>query len=206
MQPKELNQELGNIDLYLLDLLLKGYLDANMKILDAGCGEGRNAHWFIKNDYQVYGIDQNPSAIRFVRILAQSLNPHYDTHRFQEGDLSKILFPNTTFQAIICSAVLHFAQSEEHFLQMWAELWRVLTPQGFLFLRMASAEGIETQIQALKNGQYLLPDGSQRFLMTSALWQKINATYQLEILEPMKTVLVHGQRSMNVMVLKKLGS
>jgi tellurite methyltransferase len=136
-------------------------------------------------------------------MIAKSLHPQYDIHRFQEGSLDKIMMPSETFDAVICSAVLHFAQSEEHFLKMWSELWRVLKPEGILFIRMASLEGMEAQAQELGNGQYNLPDGSTRFLLTPKLWHHLEETYQLTIVEPLKTVLVHQQRSMNVIVLRK---
>ncbi|WP_332912670.1 hypothetical protein [Algoriphagus boritolerans] len=47
MEVTELNQLLGNVDIYLLDQILKGRFSKEMKILDAGCGEGRNAVYFI---------------------------------------------------------------------------------------------------------------------------------------------------------------
>jgi hypothetical protein len=49
---KELNQLLGNIDIYLLDQILKARFEKHCKILDAGCGEGRNLIFFVRNEYQ----------------------------------------------------------------------------------------------------------------------------------------------------------
>lgn len=48
-----LNKLLGNIDIYLLDQILKGRFTKEMRILDAGCGEGRNLIYFLHEGFQV---------------------------------------------------------------------------------------------------------------------------------------------------------
>lgn len=48
---------IGDTDIYLLDQIMKGRYNANDKILDAGCGNGRNLHWFLLYNISVYGID-----------------------------------------------------------------------------------------------------------------------------------------------------
>ena len=50
---KELNHLLGNIDIYLLDQILKDRFKKSFKILDAGCGEGRNLIYFVRNGFKL---------------------------------------------------------------------------------------------------------------------------------------------------------
>ena len=38
----ELRAQFGDVDIYLFDQLLRGRFDARRRILDAGCGGGRN--------------------------------------------------------------------------------------------------------------------------------------------------------------------
>ena len=64
MDINSLNRLLGNIDIYLLDQILKGRFTKEMKILDAGCGEGRNTVYFLHEGYQIFGADSNPIAIQ----------------------------------------------------------------------------------------------------------------------------------------------
>ncbi len=40
MNFQDLNKEIGNIDIYLLDQILKGRYQQTHRILDAGCGFG----------------------------------------------------------------------------------------------------------------------------------------------------------------------
>ena len=200
---KELNHLLGNIDIYLLDQILKGRFPQNYKILDAGCGEGRNLIYFLRNNHRVYGIDINEDAIGMLKYVATSVNRTYPLKRFVVGDLVKIPWKNNKFDAIISSAVLHFAENENHFQQMVAELDRVLKPGGLLFARMATDVGILDQAKPLDDGKFLLPDGSVRFLLTHKLLDEMMAKFGFEFVEPYKSVVVDGNRSMSTLVLKK---
>jgi SAM-dependent methyltransferase len=204
MQIAELNRLLGNIDIYLLDQILKGRFTPDMKILDAGCGEGRNAVYFINSGYQVFGIDENELAIQYIRYLSKSLKPDYDAHRFQVGKLEEIPFHTSAFDAVICSAVLHFAADEINFWGMMDEMLRVLKPGGILWFRMTTAfGGMKEESRELGGGKYLLPDGSERFLIAQEHVDKL-LEKGLRFLEVPKSVLVHGQRTMGVFVFEKI--
>jgi len=203
MNPKELNKLLGNIDIYLLDQILKERFSKNMRILDAGCGEGRNSIYFLNDGYRIFGIDQEELAIQYLKYLAKTIHPKYDLARFQVAKLEEIPFHDGAFDAVICSAVLHFAQSEKHFFQMVKELLRVLKPGGFLWFRSCTGfGGILEQGQPIGEGRYLIPDGSERFVITREILQQIE-DLGLKFLEEPKTVLVLDQREMGVFLLQK---
>jgi SAM-dependent methyltransferase len=205
MEITELNRLLGNVDIYLLDQILKGRFGKEMKILDAGCGEGRNTVYFVNKGYQIFGIDPNETAIQYCRYQARSLNPDFDLHRFLVGGLEEIPFHAGAFDAVICSAVLHFADSEEHFQAMVSEIHRILKPGGIFWFRMCTGfGGILEQSETLGNGKYRLPDGSERFVMTSVEVESLEKR-GFRFLENPKTVLVLGQREMGVFVLEKAG-
>lgn len=204
MNHEQLNQELGNIDLYLLDQILKGRYKPHMRILDAGCGEGRNLVWFLKNDYPVYGIDKDPSAILMLQFMAKSLNPALPKEHFQQAAVEDMPFPPNAFDALISNAVLHFAQDEGHFMEMMAEMHRVLKPEGSLFIRMTSDfGGMAERAQEVGEGKYLLPDGSLRFLLTDTLLYNIQDEFGFQLAEPLKTVNVDNSRCMSTLILTK---
>lgn len=204
MDIKSLNNLLGNIDIYLLDQILKGRFHQEMNILDAGCGEGRNSIYFLNGGYRIFGIDSDLSAIQMARVYAKTIDKSYDTLRFQKASVQDIPFHNAAFDAVISSAVLHFAKSTEDFEKMWAEMLRVLKPGGTFFLRTCTdRDNILANSPSLGHGVYLLPDGSERFVFTEELEKQLVQKYGLEYLEPPKSVLVHGQRSMGVFVFRK---
>jgi len=200
---RELNHLLGNIDIYLLDQILKGRFEKNHKILDAGCGEGRNLIYFVRNEYQVFGIDKDGDTIQMLKYLVKSINNTYPQDRFITGDVEAMPYNNSEFDAIISSAVLHFAENKAHFLSMIKELVRVLRSGGLLFVRMTFNEGMEDKIKPVKQGKFLLPDGSVRFLLNRQLLHEIMDQHGFEFIEPLKTVIVDNMRCMSTLVLRK---
>ena len=193
----------GEIDIYLFDQILKGSFDVDSNILDAGCGGGRNLVYFLRSGYEVFAVDENPQAIEQVRLLAKTLNPILPPENFQVSTVEKMPFPSERFDVVISNAVLHFASDERHFYQMIGEMWRVLSNGGLFFARLASTIGIEEKIKLIEERRYLLPDGSERFLVDEQFL--ITATNQLGGIwvEPLKTTNVQNLRCMTTWVLQK---
>ncbi|HAA14484.1 MAG TPA: class I SAM-dependent methyltransferase [Cytophagales bacterium] len=203
LSPEQINRYLGNVDLYLLDQILKGRFNPDMKVLDAGCGEGRNLSYFLRNGYHVEGIDRNEDAIRMIKFVARLTVTNYPEEHFQIGDLLQLPYPGDQFQLVICNAVLHFAESEDEFWQMWKELTRMVAPDGYLFVRTASVLGLDLPVKKQDVGRYWLPDGSLRFLLDRSHWDTILASENWELVEPLKVVSVDEQRGMSTIVLQK---
>ncbi|MDF9801127.1 tellurite methyltransferase [Catalinimonas alkaloidigena] len=204
MFPQGLNQLLGNIDIYLLDHILKGHFTPDMRLLDAGCGEGRNLVYFIRQGYDVWGVDQDTAALRMLRMYGRSLHPDFDPEKFIEDDVADISLPPESFDGIISSAVLHFAHNHIHFSKMFAELTRLLRPGGLLFIRTAMLAGIGQEVKTLgDNGRYLLPDGSERYLLQVDMLEDLCEQHAYQLVEPLKYVVVHNARSMGVILLQK---
>jgi SAM-dependent methyltransferase len=194
----------GDIDIYLFDQILKGRFSINQSILDAGCGSGRNLIYFLRNGYEVFAVDENPHAVEQVRLLANALDPNLSNDNFQVSAVENMPFSDERFDAVISSAVLHFAENEMHFYRMLEEMWRVLKSGGLFFARLASTIGIEDKIQLIEERRYLLPDGSERFLVDEKLLNAtINRIGAIQ-LEPLKTTNVQNLRSMTTCVLSKV--
>ena len=192
-----LEEIIGSTDIYLVDQIMKGRYKANDIILDAGCGYGRNLHWFLRNNVVIYGIDQDVNAIHDL----QRRHPAV-TGQFRQSAVEKMPFEKGQFDHVISSAVLHFAKDTEHFGQMIAEMVRVLKPLGSLFIRMTSDIGIEDKVQPVGNGVYDIPDGSRRFLLTRTLLADVMRKNGLSFLEPLKTVNVNDIRCMSTILLR----
>lgn len=79
---------------------------------------------------------------------------------------------------------------------MLEELWRVLKPGGFLFVRLASSIGLEKDISFSRVGHYKIPDGSERFLVDLEMLLKQTERLGGTLLEPVKTTNVQGLRCM----------
>ena len=199
----KLSDTFGNIDIYLFDQLLKGRFDECKTLMDAGCGGGRNIVYFLRNGYLVSGIDQDAGAIERVRALSERLAPANEPGNFVVAAVEQMPFADASFDLVICSAVLHFANDKDHFDQMLRSLWRVLKPSGFFFARLASDIGIETMVKPLGNGRYLLPDGSVRYLVSYETLAQYTKELGGELYEPIKTTNVSNQRCMTTWCVRK---
>ncbi|MCR8558366.1 class I SAM-dependent methyltransferase [Mucilaginibacter sp. BJC16-A38] len=201
---QNLQQLYGNIDIYLFDQLLKGRFDNCHKILDAGCGGGRNLIYFLRNGFDVYGIDPNPQAVEAVKALATALAPNLSLTNFKTAAAEDLPFNDEAFDLVISSAVLHFANNEDHFEAMLTSMWKVLKPGGYLFARLASDIGIEDKVKHIENRRYLLPDGSVRFLVNEQMLLNYTQNLKGQLFEPIKTTNVQNLRCMTTWCLQKV--
>lgn len=193
----------GDIDIYLFDQILKNRFTDQMTILDAGCGAGRNLIYFLKSGCRVFAVDQNNEAIQYVREVAKTLSPTLPAGNFRVSKVEEMPFRNEYFDAVISSAVLHFAGDERQFNAMLEEMWRVLKKDGLLFARLASSIGIEDKIELSENRRYQLPDGSERFLVDEEMLLQTTSRLGGVLVEPIKTTNVQNLRSMTTWVIRK---
>src|SRR4051794_28458443 len=191
-----LQEQFGPIDIYLFDQLLRGRIAPGMRIFDAGCGSGRNLVYLLREGYEVFGVDEDPRAVEATRRLAGAEN-------FRVEPLESMSFPDAFADLVISSAVLHFARDEAHFDAMLRGTWRVLRPRGLFFCRLASTIGIEDQVRHVSGRRFLLPDGSERYLVDEAILMRLTAELGGELLDPLKTTVVQNQRSMTTWVMRK---
>ena len=203
-----LRKQFGDIDIYLFDQLLRGRIVSGMKVLDAGCGSGRNLIYLLRAGFDVWGVDESEEAIVAVQRLAVELQQVVPPERFRVERVESMSHDSGSMDVVISSAVLHFARDASHWLAMVHEMWRVLAPGGLLFARLATTVG-QPHVRPLGGGggggggRYAMPDGTTRFLVDHE--RLLNVTRDLggSLLDPLKSTVVHDQRSMGTWVVRK---
>jgi SAM-dependent methyltransferase len=186
-------EHFGNIDIYLFDQILRGRIAPGMRIVDAGCGYGRNVVYFLNEGYEVYGVDRDADAIASLPANGN----------FHVASIEAMPFPDAFADVVIAHSVLHFASNDAHFQAMLAGLWRVLKPGGMLFTRLASTIGMEHRMRHIEGRRYLLPDGSERYLVDEALLMALTKGLGGKLLDPIKTTIVQDARCMTTWVVGK---
>ncbi len=194
-------EQFGQIDIYVFDQILRGNIAAGMTVLDAGCGYGRNLVHLLREGCEVFALDANAEGVEHVRALAAELAPGLPTENFQVGVIEKLLWADDFADVVICSSVLHFARGEQHFLAMVEELWRVLRPGGLLFCRLGSRIGME--FPRVRANVYRIGDGSEWFLVDEAALLNMTAQMDALLVDPLKTTIVQDYRCMTTWVLRK---
>ena len=204
--PDDLRAAFGQIDIYLFDQLLKGRIAPGMRVLDAGCGSGRNLHYLMRAGYEVAGVDEEPRRIESVRAMATELNPALDPAAFVTASVAELPFPDASFDVVLSNAVLHFSSNPESWQRAVDEMWRVLAPGGMFWSRLASHIGIEDRVVPIgdpADHRYRLPDGSDRFLVSEADLVDQTDAWGARLLDPIKTTNVQGARCMTTWVVEK---
>jgi SAM-dependent methyltransferase len=172
-----------------------------MRVLDAGCGYGRNIVYLLREGAEVFALDQDAEGIEHVRRLSVSLETGLPAENFQVGSIERMPFADGFADVVLCSSVLHFARGDEHFRSMLAELWRVLRPGGMLFCRLGSRIGMD--FERVKENIYVVGDGSKWFLVDEEMLMDLVEEMDAVLVDPLKTTIVQDYRCMTTWVLRK---
>jgi SAM-dependent methyltransferase len=196
-----IQEQFGQIDIYVFDQILRGNIAAPMRVVDAGCGYGRNLVHLLREGCQVFAVDEEAAAIDHVRQLSASLSTGLPAKNFQTGLIEQMPFPSDFADVVICNSVLHFARDEAHFRAMLAELWRVLRPGGMLFCRLGSRIGMD--FERLRENIFIVGDGSQWFLVDEEMLLELTDELNAVLVDPLKTTIVQDYRCMTTWVTRK---
>ena len=196
---------LGPIDIYLFDQLHRGRIAPGMRIFDAGCGGGRNLLFFLRQGYDVMGVDASIDSIDRMHRNVRDLAPSLSLDAFRHESVEQTTFPAACAEVVLSIAVLHFAKDDRHFERMLRASWDRLAVGGLFFARLATTIGIEDELETVDTSKrrYLLPDGSERYLADEEVLSGFTRSLGAELLDPIKTTVVQHQRSMTTWVLRK---
>ena len=196
-----IQEQFGQIDIYVFDQILRGNIAPGMKVLDAGCGYGRNLVYLLREGCKIFALDADADGVEHVRQLSQSLETGLPAENFQVGPIERMPFADGFADVVICNSVLHFARDERHFQAMLRELWRVLRPGGMLFSRLGSRIGMD--FEEVRANIFIVGDGSEWFLVDEEMLLGLTEEMNAVLADPLKTTIVQDYRCMTTWVLRK---
>ena len=199
--PLTIQEQFGQIDIYVFDQILRGNIAKDMFVLDAGCGYGRNLVHLLREGCQVFALDSERNCVEPVRKLSDALGTGLPPENFQVGRIERMPYSEAFADVVICNSVLHFARDDDHFRAMLAELWRVLRPGGMLFCRLGSRIGME--FEWVQGNRYVIGDGSEWFSVDEKMVLELTQELNAVLVDPLKTTIVQNHRCMTTWVLRK---
>jgi SAM-dependent methyltransferase len=200
MKPS-VQEQFGQIDIYVFDQILRGNIDPGMRVVDAGCGFGRNLVHLLREGTEIFAIDQDRASIEHVKKLSGSLGSALPAENFSVARIEQMPFADGFADVVICNSVLHFARDDDHFYAMVSELWRVVRPGGMLFCRLGSRIGME--FERVQGHRYVMGDGSKWFLVDEQMLMALTEKMKAVLVDPLKTTVVQECRCMTTWVLRK---
>jgi tellurite methyltransferase len=196
-----IQEQFGQIDIYVFDQILRGNIAAGMRVLDAGCGYGRNLVHLLRDGCDVFALDVDPDGVDHVRQLSESLETGLPAGNFQVGTIEEMPFADGFADVVICNSVLHFARDERQFRAMLSGLWRAVRPGGMLFCRLGSRIGMN--FERIRGNVFRIPDGSEWFLVDEKMLLDLSDEMNAILVDPLKTTIVQDYRCMTTWVLRK---
>lgn len=121
----------------VMDTIRKYYGEKSPKILDVGCGEGRDILFLLDKGYDVTGVDISAEAIKFCKAKAGET----DKHRFQVLDVCTQGLP-ATYDFIYSVATLHMLLKDEDRKNYLAFIFNHLEQNGYGLI-LTIGDGIE---------------------------------------------------------------
>jgi SAM-dependent methyltransferase len=106
----------------------------NLKILELGIGQGANAWFLIREDFDVYGIDISGSAIKKFKVRLKEENLLMDDfdERFKTANIKEVPYNSESFDVIIDIATVWCVSYSDHNL-VYNEVKRMLKNGGLFF-------------------------------------------------------------------------
>lgn len=121
-------------------------LPRNSKVLDAGCGYGREVRYFLDCDIKAYGIDASREMLD--RAKGRALEA-----RLQLADIRERLpFEDNFFDGVWCRGVLHHLERAV-VPNSLEELRRILKPEGILLVMTREGQGKTVICEELTAGK-----------------------------------------------------
>ena len=99
------------------------------RILDVGCGTGEMVAKLTERGYEAWGVDLAEPMIAYA-------SRRYGSGRFRVGDIEKIPFDDSMFDAVVCLGVIEYLVDDDQALK---EIRRVLKPGGSAIVSTPSA-------------------------------------------------------------------
>ena len=110
---------------------------AKIRLLDLGCGGGRNSELAARMGFDVYACDLHINMVRATRLI---LNKYFSSTRLakkvRRADFQRLPYKSKFFRILVASGVLHNANTYQKFARGVKEISRVLEDGGCLCLNV----------------------------------------------------------------------
>jgi ubiquinone/menaquinone biosynthesis C-methylase UbiE len=130
------------------------------RILDVGCGTGRITEFLLKKGYLVSGVEPAQNMVEVCKEKLNCFNP-----LIKKGDIENIPFKDNSFDKVYTMHVL-FHLPKSVIKAGIAEMYRVVKPEGKIYLDFSNKNGIWTQLSLLLNPRRKTKRGERHQMFT----------------------------------------
>lgn len=194
---------------WLYDLVNKFKKIENVSILDWGCGTGRvlrHLPSIAGNSNHYFGCDYNPKYVDWCAKHLKGIN-------FQLNQVTPPLaYKNEQFDLIYGISIFTHLSKEQHY-KWFSELYRVLKPEGILFItthgKIHSFKLTEKELELFNSGELVVHNFKKEGNRLYATYQpetfmkQIATSNKFEVLHHIPGILTNNRPQQDVWILKK---
>ncbi len=139
-----------------------------IRVLDLGCGGGRNTYMLMSYGFDTYGCDLHLGMVSATREKVKGLIGHEEALlRIIQANMLKLPYDNSSFDVVLANGVYHNTSSVEEFEAAITETVRILKPGGVLCLNVFTDEMVDPKLirQELPH-LYITPDNLDMILLS----------------------------------------
>jgi len=136
------------------------YLPSSAKVLDLGCGEGRNSFFLARNNFNVTAIDISKEGIKKLKEFAKKEKLKI---KAEVSDVKSYLQDCERFDAIIVMYVLQFID-EKNIFKVIKNIQSKTKPSGLNVIAAFVAQTPKQKKKHLSKGEYLFDKGELKEL------------------------------------------
>ena len=118
----------------------KGLPMSDLRVLDLGCGTGRNSNYLAERGNLVFGLDLAANALKLASERAKKAGLSEQTQYLRQSIGDKLPFEDNSFDLILDITASNSIKSSEREVYL-KESSRVLKPGGFMILRTLCKDG-----------------------------------------------------------------
>lgn len=156
----------------------------NKKVLDLGCGGGRNTKMLINLEFDVYACDLYEGMINITknRLKKMGLKNKFIENRIKKAPMTNLPYNSNFFDIVLSHGVYHNAQTMEEFNCALKESARVLKKRGLLYFNIFTSGFIAEDFRNIKGQQnlYITKENLPMILLSRSEFFKMASNYNLK--------------------------
>ncbi len=180
----------------------------NKKILDIGCGGGRNTEMLLRLGFKVFSCDLHKKMVESTKKRIMKINKK-EAEKIILASMLSLPYPSNFFDYVVSNGVFHNVKSVNEFKLAIKESARVLKNNGKLVLNMFSSRIIDPKLKLMKGEKfiYVTRQGLPLVLLSRQHLIKTlreNRLYVINRIAEKETVVSTGKRAVLRGIFKKL--
>jgi len=151
------------------------------KVLDLGCGAGRNTQFLFESDFEVFACDYYEGMVKATRnrLLKLGQDKNLALQRVIKASMLNLPYKNNFFDVVLSNGVFHNVSDLEEMETALKEASRVLRKNGYLCFNLFSSNYVDPTLEKVDDDIFLTKEGLSMALISRKEFVNIGGKFNL---------------------------